>query len=326
MEPLGFPVVYTDVHMSLPDAHNKAPETKAAPQPAAAEDATSVIKFSKETPQENMVLPTLFGAGYGTYQVRPENFVLSFISHTLIIILGLLLVHFGVQTATKAIEKPKYDVTDISPYIPHVGTRAGGGGGGGDASKLKASAGTPPKATLQQQIVPPTVEVPKTQAKIVMQPTIVADLKLPQTPQMGDPLSKLMVPSNGVGVGSGIGSGSGGGIGSGSGGGLGPGSGGNFGGGVFHVGNGVSAPVAIYSPDPDYSEEARKAKYQGTVVLTVIVGPDGRVHNARVARSLGMGLDEKAIEKVLIWKFKPATKDSKPVAVEVSVEVQFNLY
>jgi TonB family protein len=95
---------------------------------------------------------------------------------------------------------------------------------------------------------------------------------------------------------------------------------------VFHIGNGVLPPVPIYQPDPDYSEEARKAKYQGTVVLTVIVGPDGRVYHPRVARALGMGLDEKAIEKVLTWKFKPATKDSKPVAVEVSVEVQFNLY
>jgi len=287
--------------MSLPDAHDE----KDLPQAALAEEATSVIKFAKNPP-ENLVLPTLFGAGYGTYQVRPENFVLSVVTHALVIALGLLLVHFGYQTVVKPPDKAKYDLTEIAPYIPHVGTKAGGGGGGGDASKLKASAGT--------------------QAKIVMQPTIVADLKFPQTTQMGDPLSKLMIPSNGAGVGSGIGSGSGGGLGSGDGRGLGPGTGGNFGGGLFHVGNGVSAPVPIFSPDPDYSEEARKAKYQGTVVLTVIVGPDGRVHNAKVARSLGMGLDEKAIEKVMVWKFKPATKDSKPVAVEVSVEVQFNLY
>jgi periplasmic protein TonB len=313
--------------MSLLDSHdgtgsNRPPD----PEPTGTADQTSVIKFAKEKSTENMVLPSLFGAGYGTYQVRPENFVLSFLSHTLAILLGLALLHFGVQTV-KAPEKSKYNVVDLAPYVPmHVGKPAGGGGGGGDSSKLKASAGTPPKASLQQQFVPPTVEVPKTQAKIVMQPTIVADLKFPQTNQVGDPLSKLMIPSNGGGVGSGIGSGSGGGIGSGTGGGLGPGAGGGFGGGLFHVGNGVTAPVPIYSPDPDYSDEARKAKYQGTVVLTVIVGPDGRVHHARVARSLGMGLDEKAIEKIMVWKFRPATKDSKPVAVEVSVEVTFNLY
>jgi periplasmic protein TonB len=307
--------------MSLPDAK----DDRNPLQPATPEEATEVINFVKEPAPENTVLPSLFGAGYGIYQVRPENFVLSFLTHTVLIVLVLLLVHFGYQTVTKVVETP-HDTTMLSPYVGRVGTKAGGGGGGGDASKLKASAGTPPRATLQQQIVPPTVEVPKTQAKITMQPTIVADLKVPQTTQMGDPLSKLMVPSNGTGVSSGIGSGSGGGVGSGSGGGLGPGVGGNFGGGVFHIGNGVSPPVAIYQPDPDYSEEARKAKYQGTVVLTVIVGPDGRVYRPKVSRSLGMGLDEKAVEKVLTWKFKPATKDSKPVAVEVSVEVQFNLY
>lgn len=273
-----------------------------------------------------MVLPSLFGAGYGTYQVRPQNFLLSFLTHVLLVIVGLLLLHLGI-TVVKAPDKPKYDLTELAPYIPqHVGIRAGGGGGGGDASKLKASAGTPPKASMQPQLTPPTVEIPKTQPKLTVQPTVMADLNFHQPTQVGDPLSKLMATSNGTGVSSGVGNGAGGGIGTGDGRGLGPGSGGNFGGGVFHVGNGVSAPVAIYSPDPDYSDEARKAKYQGTVVLNVIVGPDGRVHNPKVARSLGMGLDEKAIEKVLVWKFKPATKDNKPVAVEVSVEVSFNLY
>lgn len=311
--------------MSLPNV----PGDSYQPTPSAPEQPSvdqSVIKFVKDPAQESMVMPTLFGAGYGTYQVRPENFVLSFLTHMLAVVAVLLILHFGVQSV-KAPEKSKFDVTTLAPYEPvHVGKKPGGGGGGGDASKLKASAGTPPKASLQPQIVPPTVEIPKVQAKITAAPTIVADLKFPQTNQVGDPLSKLMIPSNGTGVGSGIGSGTGGGIGAGSGGGLGSGSGGNFGGGLFHVGNGVTAPIPIYQPDPDYSDEARKAKYQGTVVLTVIVGTDGRVHSPRVIRSLGMGLDEKAQEKVLVWKFKPATKDQRPVPVEVNVEVTFNLY
>src|SRR5579864_4395620 len=312
--------------MSLPEAHDdKNQQNSSAPHQAGSVEQSSVIKFAKE-PSQNPALTTLFGAGSGIYQVRPENFVLSLLTHALAIVAVLLLLHFGVQTI-KAPDKIKYNAVELAPYQPmHVGKQAGGGGGGGDASKLKASAGTPPKASLQPQIVPPTVEVPKVQAKITATPTIVADLKFPQTNQVGDPLSKLMIPSNGTGVGSGIGSGSGGGIGSGSGGGLGAGSGGNFGGGVFRVGNGVTKPEAIYAPEPDYSDEARKAKYQGTVVLTVIVGADGRVHNAQVSRSLGMGLDEKAKEKIMVWKFKPATKDSKPVPVEVNVEVTFNLY
>lgn len=95
---------------------------------------------------------------------------------------------------------------------------------------------------------------------------------------------------------------------------------------VFHTGHGVGRPTAVYTPDPDYSEEARQAKYQGVVVLTIVIGPDGRVHNASIKRPLGMGLDEKSIEKVLTWKFKPGMRDGQPVAVEVSVEVSFNLY
>jgi protein TonB len=98
------------------------------------------------------------------------------------------------------------------------------------------------------------------------------------------------------------------------------------GGGLFRVGGGVSAPRPIYDPDPEYSEEARHAKYQGTVLLSVIVGPDGRPHDIRVQRSLGMGLDEKAIEAVRQWKFEPSMKDGHPVAVQVNVEVSFRLY
>jgi TonB family protein len=92
------------------------------------------------------------------------------------------------------------------------------------------------------------------------------------------------------------------------------------------VGGGVSAPKALYAPDPEYSEEARKAKYQGTVVLWVVVGPDGRPHAIKVYRTLGMGLDEKAIEAVRNWKFEPARKDGQPVAVQINVEVNFRLY
>jgi TonB family protein len=158
------------------------------------------------------------------------------------------------------------------------------------------------------------------QSKLQVEPTVVADLKIPQTNQMGDPLSKLMTPSNGVGVGGGIGSGDGGGVGSGHGGpGVGPG--------YFHLGeSGVSAPNCAYRPDPEFSEEARKAKYQGVVGLNVVIGADGRVHNAHVVKALGMGLDEKAIEGVNLWKCDPGHKDGRPVAVVVYVEVDFHLY
>jgi TonB family protein len=95
---------------------------------------------------------------------------------------------------------------------------------------------------------------------------------------------------------------------------------------ILHVGKGVTAPQPLFAPDPDYSDVARSAKFQGNVVMNAIVGPDGRIHSLALVRCAGLGLDERAVEKILSWKFKPATKDGKPVAVEVSVEVSFHLY
>ena len=115
-------------------------------------------------------------------------------------------------------------------------------------------------------------------------------------------------------------------MGSGRGPGVGPGTGGGIGGGPYHVGGGVSAPRTLYAPDPEYSEEARRAKVQGSVLLALIVGPDGNPHDLHHMRSLGMGLDEKALEAVRTWRFEPARKDGVPVAVQISVEVNFRLY
>lgn len=94
---------------------------------------------------------------------------------------------------------------------------------------------------------------------------------------------------------------------------------------VFMIGDGVTPPVPMHQPDPSYSAEARKAGYQGTVVLMVIVGPDGKVYHPKVSHSLGMGLDEKAVEAVLTWRFKPATRCGVPVAVKVSIEIEFRM-
>ena len=93
-------------------------------------------------------------------------------------------------------------------------------------------------------------------------------------------------------------------------------------GGVFRVGGSVTAPALPYKVEPEYSEEARKAKHQGIVVLYVEVDPSGRAQNLRVLQSLGLGLDEKAIEAVRKWKFRPGYKDGKPVTVAATVEVR----
>jgi TonB family protein len=300
--------------MPLPDPKDPKPKNPANGDPEASQQ--EVMKFAKEQPQNTSVMPTMLGVGYGTYQQRPENFLLSFVTHTAALGLMLWLLHLTVPA--KIIPPTTANSVELAPYIPmKVGKGGPSGGGGGDASKLKASAGTPPKAA-KQQFTPPTVLVQQ-KSKLMIEPTVVADIKPPLNAQLGDPLSKLMTPSNGVGVGGGIGSGSGGGVGSGHGGpGVGPG--------IFHVGDGVSAPRPIFTPEPEFSEEARKAKYQGVVVLNIVVGTDGRVHSPRVVRSLGMGLDEKAIEGVKTWKFDPSKKDGRPVAVEMNIEVAFNLY
>ena len=97
------------------------------------------------------------------------------------------------------------------------------------------------------------------------------------------------------------------------------------GGGAFRVGGGVSAPIPIFSPDPEYSEEARKAKFQGTVVLYVVVDEKGNPRDLKVVRPLGLGLDQKAIEAVEKWKFRPGTKDGRAVPVQATIEVNFRL-
>jgi TonB family protein len=272
---------------------------------------------------------------WGFYNYKGRGAFGSTVIHALglaAIIVGTIL---GKRMVT-AITKPQQQVELIAPaedmpVLKPSKTQVGGGGGGGDRDKLQASQGRLPKQSMEQ-ITPPMVVVRNEHPKLAVDPTIVippqVHLTQPNLPNLGDPLSHLPSgpPSNGTGSGGGIGSGSGGGVGSGEGPGFGPGRGGGTGGGVFRVGGGVSAPKIIYQPDPEYSEEARKAKYSGTCMLWLIVGPDGKPRDIRVARTLGLGLDEKAIEAVKTWRFEPAMKDGKPVAVMINVEVSFRLY
>ena len=90
--------------------------------------------------------------------------------------------------------------------------------------------------------------------------------------------------------------------------------------------DGVKAPQATYTPEPEFSEKARHAKYQGTVILNVVVDKEGNVSRIKLVRPLGMGLDENAMEGLKTWRFKPATRNGQPVAVEMNIEVAFNLY
>jgi protein TonB len=272
------------------------------------------------------LMPTLFETGQ--YPVRRGSFMASLAVHAAAV---ALVVTSGIWAASSAREKPRVHsvlVTDINYVLPAAAKESHGGGGGGDHDVLQASKGNPPRFT-PDQVAPPAIVVRNEQPKLPSEATVVGppNLSFPQDSQLGDPFSRMFGPaSNGTGSEGGIGSGNRGGVGSGDGPGVGDGRGGGLGGGPYVVGGGVTAPRAIYSPEPDYSEEARKAKYQGIVILQVIVDADGRSRDIRVARSAGMGLDEKAIEAVRQWRFAPGTKDDRAVAVIVNVEVNFRLY
>jgi protein TonB len=158
--------------------------------------------------------------------------------------------------------------------------------------------------------------------KLAAEPSVVVqpDLKMADNamPAIGNPASTLKGFSMGNRSGTGIGSGNGAGIGAGS--------GSNTGGGVMHVGGSVLAPVVISSIEPEFSEEARKAKFSGNVEVYLWVDERGNPSHIRVARGAGMGLDEKAVEAVRQYKFKPAMKDGKPVAVDLYVDVGFQIF
>jgi len=94
---------------------------------------------------------------------------------------------------------------------------------------------------------------------------------------------------------------------------------------VQRVGGGVTAPSLLSKVEPEYSKEALKAHIEGTVILYIVVDPEGKATNFRVVRGLGYGLDEKSIEAVKKWKFRPGTKDGKPVNVAATIEVNWKL-
>ncbi len=194
------------------------------------------------------------------------------------------------------------------------------GGGGGQKGPTPVTKGNPPKFA-PDPINPPKAP-PLEEPKIKIPPAVDVDpsIKMAKSdiPQLGMPNSPL--------VGMSMGNGKGGGLGSGSGNGIGPGSGGNMGGGLRRIGGGVSAPVVLFAPEPEFSEEARKAKVAGNVLVYLQVDTNGRPTHVRVLRGIGLGLDEKAMEAVRQYKFKPAMENGHPVAVEMNVEVNFQIF
>jgi protein TonB len=235
-------------------------------------------------------------------KITKKSVALSVATYSALLLLLWILIRQHVQL-TAPMQKPML-LTDLKVPPP----------------RIPPTAGHLPKLA-QEQIVPPKAP-PTIPPKLAVEPTVVVqpDLKMTNNtmPNMGSPTSSLKGFS--------MGNGGGGGIGSGNGNGIGPGSGGNTGGGVYHVGGGVKPPVLLSSPDPEFSEEARKAKFSGNVEVYLIVDENGNPTHVKVARPIGMGLDEKAVEAVRQYKFKPAMKDGKPVKVDMYVDVNFQIF
>ncbi|HZI57756.1 MAG TPA: energy transducer TonB, partial [Verrucomicrobiae bacterium] len=278
-------------------------------------------------PRNSHVMPELFGKSWAGYPVRRVNFALSVALHAMMAFLvgaGF----FMVKSAVPKIEPEPHVVVHLEPYqVPAGSHPSHGGGSGGAMERIPASRGVAPRAA-QEQLTPPIVLRNNQQPRLVAETTVLAppDIALPSTRQIGDPLSSFAAPSNGPGVAGGIGGNAGTGVGGDGGPGRGPGSGGGCCGGLYSIGNGVSMPRAIYSPEPEFSEEARRSKYQGEVTLLAIIGADGLPRNLTVVRSLGMGLDEKALETVRTWRFEPARKNGQAVAVQMNIIVSFHLF
>ncbi|MDR0310346.1 MAG: energy transducer TonB [Acidobacteriota bacterium] len=222
------------------------------------------------------------------------------------------------------------------------GQEGGGGGGGGKNQPEPPATGELPETTPVQMIAPdPTNPQPLMAADdlLAQVPSVEMPIQLPRNLSL--PIGDITGPPNystsyGPGSGGGIGTGRGTGIGSGTGAGVGPGSGGGMGGGSgggigTGVGKGVTGsirqPEVLVEVKPEYTEEGRKAKAEGIVILSATIRKDGTVDNVKIVRGLGYGLDESAVRTVSTrWRFRPATRNGVAIDYPANIEVNFALW
>jgi len=276
--------------------------------------------------------PTMFkSADLMRYRKSRRSSATSFVIHLAVI--GALL--WWTMAASNVVQTPESTVIPIKftlfdpppPPVMPVARVMGGGGGGGE-HKVVAPVKAPPAPRVPRIHLLPAqiakIEMPKLPAEPTSQVNMQMATKMPN---MGMPDSpQIALASQGQGAHSGFGAGFGGGVGIGHGSGTGIGGGGGYGGGVMSVGGGVSAPEVMHSVEPEFTEEARKANFQGTVSIELIVDSQGNPQDVRVVRRLGMGLDQKAVDAVRQYRFRPAMYQGHPVAVQMIVEVDFRLH
>lgn len=248
--------------------------------------------------------------------------LISALIHALAIVLILVIATSPHSPITNLIP-----VRDTTVYLPSTPRTTRDGGGGGQQSPLPVAKGQPPKSSPRVFTMPvmvrliretrPLIEMPP---EVLGPPSSVPEIDLAH---VGNPNGPSGAPSGGPGQSGGLGEHKGPGAGGKDGPGIGDGPGGNAIGGLPRKNS--TRPELVSKTEPEYSEDARKAKIQGIVVLRIVVEASGQVSDIHVVHSLGLGLDERAIEAVRQWKFRPGTADGKPVSTTALVEVNFRL-
>ena len=187
--------------------------------------------------------------------------------------------------------------------------------GGGQRNPLPASRGkTPPRAVTKIFVPPMAVRIENPKLAVQQAMMDAPEININAT-DIGDPMGALGPLSGGPGGPSGIGGGPGPGIGNGPG----PGA-------ISYKALGITQePKLLHAEEPEYSDEARRARYQGSVLLAIEVDINGRATNIRVVRSLGLGLDERAVAAVQKWRFRPAMAGGRVVTAPAQVQVTFHL-
>lgn len=319
------------------DAYNRSslafdPETTEAEEIVPASPTSQLVEWPH--PPAAMAPQGAIWQGEDPFKVKRSKSanVLSAILH--VVLIGGIL-YLGFRTHVTVVP-PVMNVTKMDfklyappppPKIMPIKAIQGGGGGGGAHQIIEPTKGNPPKIVAKMVVNAPQI-LRVDNPKLASEPTSM--VKMPDNPNMPNlgmsNSPQVAMASQGKGSGSGFGSGLGGGLGMGHGVGAGPGSGGGYGGGLMSVGGGVSAPVVVHSVEPEFTAEARAANFQGSVSIQLIVDAQGNPQNVRVLKHLGMGLDEKAIEAVRQYRFKPAMYQGHPVAVQMVVDVDFHLH
>jgi TonB family protein len=243
-------------------------------------------------------------------------------------LIALLLVLGLRTTATHfppGVSRDHIDLTDFPLFAPVTPQSNNPGSGGGSHDLIDPTRGNPPKFTTTP-LAPPQVQT-ILDPRLAVEPAIVkqtvtlpTDPSLPNVGMLHSP--NVTMASNGPGGPVGIGLGKNGLYGPGTGPGnlYGPGDG------VYPPGNGVKAPVLIFAPIPEFSDEARRNKYQGVCMIVVVVDAQGIPRNPVVVQPLGEGLDQQALAAIPRYRFKPGMKDGHPVATRITIEVNFRLF